>query len=501
MGSLNYLDWTIFAGYLAVVFVVGMWFARRQHSNEDYFVGGRSMFWLAVGMSLFATGFSSVSFLALPREAAFEDYHFLVTLLMIPLIVTPILWWLVVPLLIELKVTSLYEYLEIRFNRTLRRLGTLLFAGYAIGWMGSALYATGMILQSMLGLTAVQFNLMLVGLGAFAIFYTAVGGMQAVVWTDVLQGATLAGSMLILLLLAVGYVDGGWSSVWRIGWEHRKFDMFNMTLDFSQRRSFQAAMGFALCMYLPGYVASQVTVQRYVSVSNLRAARRALALNAVATPLVGLLFFVVGSTLFAYYNQPGATGLPEVGAGKVLQRADQILPHFVATVLPKVGLSGLLLAGLFAAAMSTIDSGINSLTAVVVYDWLSGRKLPVRVSRVLSVVFGAAVVGAALLAPLLAENVIGIITKIAGIFLGLLLGVFLLGMLAPRANTGGAFIGLAAAGACLAAAWAWSSIPLWWYGAVTTVPTFVVGLIASCAFAPPTRDQRRGLALWLQRRT
>jgi len=445
-----------------------------------------------VGMSLFATGFSSISFLALPREAAFEDYHFLVTLLMIPLIVTPILWWLVVPILHKLQITSLYEYLEVRFNRPLRRLGALLFAGYAVGWMGSALYATGLILQSMLSLSTLQMNLVLVGLGAFAVFYTAVGGVKAVIWTDVLQGCTLAGGMLIVLFLAVSYVDGGWSSVWRIGCENRKFEMFNMTLDLNQRRSFQAAMGFALCMYLPGYVASQVTVQRYLCVSSLRAARRALALNALATPLVGLLFFVVGTTLYAYYHQSGGAGFPE------LPREDQILPHFVATVLPKVGLSGLLLAGLFAAAMSTIDSGINSLTAVVVYDWLSGRKLPVQTSRLLSVLFGAAVVGAALLAPFLGQNVIDIITKIAGIFLGLLLGLFLLGMLVPRANTAGAFTGLAAAVACLAAAWAWTEIPLWWYGAVTTVPTFVVGAAASCAFPPPRPDQRRGLALWYQ---
>ncbi len=493
MSALNTIDWSIFIVYLVVVFLLGLWFARRQHSNEDYFVGGRAMYWFAVGMSLFATGFSSVSFLALPREAAFEDYHFFLTLLLIPLIITPILWWLVVPVLLELKVTSLYEYLEIRFNHPLRRLGTLLFAGYAIGWMGSALYATGLILQSMLGLSDMQLNLVLVGLGAFAVFYTAIGGVQAVIWTDVLQGCTLAGGMLILLLLAVSQVDGGWRAIWQLGCEHDKFDMFNMTLDLNERRSFQAALGFALCMYLPGYAASQVTVQRYLCVGSLREARRALALNAVATPVIGLMFFVVGTTLFTFYHQTPGGSFPE------LARQDQILPHFVATELPKIGLSGLLLAGLFAAAMSTVDSGINSLTAVVVYDWLSGRRLPVGWSRLLSVAFGAAVIVAALIAPYLGDHVIEIITKIAGIFLGLLLGVFLLGMLVPRANGGGALVGLAAAVACLAVAWSLNSIPLWWYGAVTTLPTFFVGWVASYAFAAPGPEQRRGLALWYQR--
>jgi hypothetical protein len=189
-------------------------------------------------------------------------------------------------------------------------------------------------------------------------------------------------------------------------------------------------------MYLPGYTTSQVTAQRYVCMRSLAHARRALAIHAVVIILACLLFFVVGATVFAYYQQSG--DMPNLPKDK----QDQILPLFVTTVLRQAGIIGVLVAGLFAAAMSTIDSGINSLTAVVVYDWLSGRGLRLVYSRLLCGVFGVMVIGAALVVPYLAPNVIGMITTIASTFLGLLLGVYLLGMFVPRASASGAFVGL-----------------------------------------------------------
>ena len=487
MATLSPIDWVIFGGYLIVVFALGLAFARSQHTNEDYFVGGRRMNWWAVGVSLFATAFSSLSFVALPREGAYEDFHFFVTILFIPLVITPVLWFGFVPLYHRLGVTSVYAYLEIRFNQPLRRLGTVLFACYAIGWMGSMLYAVGLILQAVLSLTDMQLTCTLIGVGLFAMAYTAIGGVRAVIWTDVLQTATLGGGMLAVFILAVGQVDGGWSTVVRLGAENGKFDMFNLRPDLAERGSFYAACAFGLFMYLPGYTTSQVTVQRYLCMSSLREARRSLVLNGVVVTLVSLLFFLVGTTLFAYYHQAGAAGFPE------LPKQDQLLPHFVSTALPQVGLTGLLVAGLFAAAMSTIDSGINSMTAVVVYDWLAGRKVGVGLSRLLCAGFGVTIIAAALLVPYLGEHVITIITKVSGTFLGLLLGVFLMGMLVPRANAWGALVGLASGSVSLAVVWTQTAIPHWWYGLVTCVGTFVVGSAASYLFDPPRPEQLEGL--------
>lgn len=489
MTSLGWIDWTIFSAYLVLVFALGLWFMRGQHSSEDYFVGGRKMTWWAVGVSLFATAFSSISFVALPSAAAYADYHLFLTYMFIPFVITPVLWWLFVPVYLRLGVTSVYEYLEVRFNRPMRRLGTLLFALYAIGWMGSMVYATGLILKAVLDLDPSQFRWTIIAVGLFATVYTSLGGIKAVIWTDVLQAATLGGGMLAVLLLSIEKIPGGVSKIVSLGVTHDKFLMFEISLDLTDPSlTFLSACSLGLFVYLTGYTTSQVTVQRYLCVRNLAEARRALAINAAVAALVALLFFFVGTTIFAYYRRAGGPGLP------TLEKQDQLMPHFVLNELRgHVGLMGLLVAGLFAAVMSTIDSGINSLTAVVVYDWLSGRRLPVAASRLLCALFGLSVIGAALLAPLLGDAVIKIIAVVAGAFLGLLFAVFLMGMLIPRANTAGAVVGLAAGAVSLAFVWTQTDIQGWWFGAYTCLPTFGVGVLASYLFAPPRPEQMQGL--------
>jgi len=230
----NTVDWTIFLVYLAVVFGIGVSFARRQADNDEYFVGGRGMNWFAVGVSLFATAFSSLSFVALPKAGAYSNYHLLVTYLCIPFVITPLLAWLFVPIYFRLGVTSVYEYLQVRFNEAMRRLGSVLFALYAIGWMGSMVYATGLVLKAVLQLDDAQFTWTLVAVGLFATFYTAVGGIRAVIWTDVLQAATLGGGMVLVLVLAVHKIDGGMATIVHLGMEHDKFQMFDMSLDLTR---------------------------------------------------------------------------------------------------------------------------------------------------------------------------------------------------------------------------------------------------------------------------
>ena len=483
------IDWTIFVGYLAIVFALGLWFMRGDKNNEDYFLGGRRMPWFAVGVSLFATAFSSLSFVALPREGAYGDYHLLVTYLCIPLAITPVLWFIFVPLYRRLGVTSVYEYLEVRYNRSMRRLGTLLFALYAIGWMGSMVYAVGIIVKAVLQFNDAQFTWTLIGVGLFATLYTSLGGFRAVIWTDVLQALTLGGGMVVVLLLTVGEVNGGWSTVIQLGSENGKFNMFNMSTDLTQRQTFLSACSLGLFAFLPGYTISQVTVQRYVSTSTLAGARRCLGINAVVATVVALLFFFTGTAIFAFYHQAGGAGFP------MIERQDQLLPHFVLTELQYPGLIGLLVAGLFAAVMSTIDSGINSLTTVVVCDWLSDREISLGTSRLMCGGFGLCVIAAALVAPYLGEHVIDIISVISGSFLGLLFGVFLIGMFSRRANAGGAIVGLVAGMITLIIVWTSTSIAGWWYGLFTCLPVVVVGMAASYCFPQPSPSSLQGLLI------
>jgi SSS family transporter len=488
------VDWIICLGSLAFVFGQGWWFARGQATNEEYFVGSRTMNWMAVGLSLFATAFSANSFVGLPREGAYADYHLFLAILFIPLFVAPIVGWLFVPLYHRLQLTSAYEYLERRFDRRLRLFGSLLYGLYTIGWMGSMLYATGVMVQAALNIDHEKMLWILIGLGLFTTLYTSVGGYKAVIWTDVVQAAMLAGVVLLMLFFAVARVDGGWDGVWAQGWEAGRFQMFELNLDLKDRANFFNACAFGMFVYFSAYATGQASVQRYVSMPSVSAARWSLALYGVVTAGVCGLFFLLGTALFAFYHQAG-------GAFPSLPKQEQLTIHFVQTELVYSGVLGLLLAGLFAAVMSSISSGINSLSALMVCDWLSGRRPGIRLSRLLSAAFGLATILAALIVPSIGEHVFDIIIKLSGAFFGPLLGLFLVGMLVPRANAAGAGIGLLA-GAISLALVNQTSISPWWYGAFTCVPTFVVGVLASFCFPPPTPGQVEGLTVrWGARRS
>jgi Na+/proline symporter len=276
--------------------------------------------------------------------------------------------------------------------------------------------------------------------------------------------------------------------------------MFDTSLNFEQGNLW-AATAFGVFVYLAGHAVHFGSVQRYVSMPNQTAAGRALVVNGLMVGIVCGVFFLAGSTLFAFYQQQSAlpvapidrptgdSATATVAADTLydqLQREkhqDHLLPRFVMTELAVPGLLGLLLAGLFAAAMSSIDSGINSMTASVVCDWQSERQLELRHSRMLCCVFGLLSVTVAIVFYFQGGNVFPMIMKIAGMFFGLQLGIFVLGMSVKRATTRSAMIGLAAGIIGLIMTFVFE-ISHWWYGAITCVPTYLVGVAASCLNSP-----------------
>ncbi len=499
MTDLSILDWFVCGVYLAIVFGLAFKSARGQRDNEDYFVGGRRMNWFVVGVSMFATSFSAISFLGLPQRGAYQDFSFYLIILFIPFVITPILWFVFVPMFVRLKMSSGYEYLGRRFGRPARLIGSGLYCLYALGWMGTMLYAVTLTLQTVMGLTNTQYYFVLIGIGAFATIYTVLGGLKAVVWTDVLQAVVLGGAIVAVTLLAVSRIDGSWSGFWSIAAEHGKFRMFHLNPELLSSENFTAqnsvftAAAYALFMYLPGYAVAQNMIQRYVCAGTLGRGRGVVILSAIINSTLGLLFLLVGTAIFAFYSQPGGLGLPEGGAE--IAKEDQILPYFVSTQLPTVGLTGLILAGLFAAAMSTMDSGINGVTSVIVYDWLAGKELPLKISRILTTLLGTIVIAAALLVPHIGKNVIDIIMVIAGTCLGMLLAIYLLGMFSSRANLPGALIGIAAGLACFLFVLICTNIPKWWFGAFAMFPTIIVGAVVSRFFQAPPESALRDTML------
>src|SRR5262249_12466527 len=257
------------------------------------------------------------------------------------------------------------------------------------------------------------------------------------------------------------------ASVWRLGLEHDKFAMFDGHFDLTSKARFWPACAFGLFVYVAISVASQSAIQRYASLPSVAAGRRMLAVNGIGTALMCLLFFALGTTMFTFYTQNPAGsghGFPE------LAKKDQLTMHFVRTELAYPGLIGLLLAGLFTTVMGSISSGLSSLSSLLVCDWLAGRSMGLRLSRLVSALFGATAIGMALVIPYLGEHVFDIIIRISGAFFGPLLGLFVLGAAVRRTNAQGALLGLAAGGVALALIFP-SKIHGWWYGAFTCLPT------------------------------
>lgn len=486
MAGIGLIDGVVIAVYIVLTIVI-VWFAsRKQKDADEFFTGGRKMNGFAVGLSIFAAAFSAAAFVMLPREGVFRNWGLLSVSFLIPLLITPLLWKVFVPLYMRLGIRSVYEYLSIRFHPRLRRLGAILFFGYAFGWLGSMLYTLVLIFDAVIGLTEPQFVLMLVGVGSMAIIYACLGGLKGIIWLDVLQAITLGGCVVIILILATNRIDGGMSTVIEVGCAHSKFNLADLSAGLTGQTGIWWILALALFMYLPGYTTSQITVQRYLSMSGPKELHRALSLNAIVVTVVYFLFMLTGTVIFVYYMQQSGS-LPKI------ESQDQILPHFIVNDLRTPGISGLMCAGLLAAALSTLEGGMNSIASVLTFDLLDRRETSVKTDRLLTALIGAGVVGAALLAPHIGKNFIDQITAVASTFLGLLLGVYVLGMAFARANTGGATAGLLAGAIGIAIVLLNPDIPNWWCGFFAFFPTLIIGRIASSFFPPPTKEQKRGL--------
>ena len=509
MQNISGLDATICLGYLALVVALGLYFSNKQKDNDDFFLGGRKMHWLPVGLSLFAGTFSSNSFVGLPAEGAFGNYHQLLAIYFIPFVVIPITCIWFIPFYKHLGYTSLYEYLERRFNRPVRLMASLIFMTYSAGWMGTMLLAVSRILNVVLETRAAsQTVLVIVVVGLLATLYTAIGGVKAVIWTDTIQAFALCGGMFFLLWLLMNKIDGGFQAFLSMGSEAGKFDMFRTDGGLSERNVFSAC-AYGFFVYMGGQLASYGAFQRYVTVDSVNDARRALIIKGVFTIVSCTLFFLVGTALYGFYQQHHVEVYELLSSGK---DRDQLLPHFVVNHATGYGMMGLLLAGLFAASMSSLDSGINSMTATLVTDWFRGREIGMTANRGLTVVFGLAVTAIASALSLINSPVFDILIAIAGTTLGLLLGVLMMGMLLPRVNSTGVVCGLVTGLVVfllirmvlpgLTPEQLVQLGPLaglknntWWDGMLTTVPSVIVGVLVSLWTAPPREDQLNGLLL------
>lgn len=482
------LDMAVVGMYLAVLVAMGVYFSRREKTTGDFFLGGRRIPWWAAGLSIFGTQLSAITFMAIPARAYYSNWiYFLGNMTIVA--VAPVVVFLYLPFFRRLQVVSAYEYLEKRFNLPTRLLGSSAFILFQLGRMGIVLYLPAMALSVVTG-----FNVYLcIGImGVLATAYTVLGGIEAVIWTDVLQVFVLLGGAVLSLVIITMSIDGHFFTLLSESRAAGKLQMADFSWGITTTALWVVLLGKPF-EALISYTSDQTVIQRYLTTSDSKAAAWSIWTNAVLTVPASILFFAVGTALWVYYHASPELLNPT-------GRTDDIFPWFIAQQLP-TGVAGLVIAGLFAAAMSSLDSSMNSMATVITTDFhdrLLGAKSDrqtLRLARVLTVLLGVVGTGFAwYMAYLNSTSMWDQYSKLIGLLGGGLAGLFAVGIFTRRANGGGAILGFAASAAVLYFVSTHTAIHFFLYPTIGVGVCFVVGYLASFV-APDGRRDVEGLTI------
>ncbi len=434
-GSFGWVNYLTIAIYLAVLVGVGIYTSSAGESTKEFFLGGQRIPWWAAGLSIFGTQLSAITFMAIPALVFRTDWVYFWANMMI-CIAAVITIYIYLPFYRKLNVTTAYEYLEKRFSTAVRCMASASFVLFQIGRMGIVLYLPALALSTVTNLNIYVSILMM---GVLATFYTVMGGIEAVIWTDVLQVIVLAGGALLILFGIASDLDGGWSEIFSAGQEANKFHQFNWTWDFTTTAVWVVVVGKILEQLMP-YSADQAVVQRYLTTPDQKSAARSLWMGGFLVIPASLLFFGLGTALWVYYRAHPENLNP---AGNT----ESILPWFVATELPQ-GIAGIVIAGLFAASMSSLDSALNSCSTAITTDFYKRFKpgLPDKhylgLAKQLTIILGVLGTGFALyMAYVQSKSIFDVYLQILGLFGGGLAGLFALGIFTRRGTATGALAG------------------------------------------------------------
>lgn len=491
---LSWIDWVIIAVYLVFTAGIGLYYYLREkkQSNAEFFLGGRRIPWWAAGISLYATGTSAISYIATPAKSYATNWLYLAANV-VGLFGTVFVAIWIVPLLRRLNLMSVYHYLEMRFHPNIRTLGSALAIVLQLGGrMSLVLFLPALAMSAVTGLNV---NASILIMGGVTILYTVLGGMKAVIWTDFIQVIVMLGGAFVALGYVVGHVDGGIGGFFHTAIADHKFRTFDWTFDLTQA----TVWGFLLSTAL-GVVTipqDQVMMQRVLATKSDKEAGWSMWTLAVIVVPGNLTFFGIGTALYVFYKSHPANLNP-------LLELDSTFPQFIAAELP-VGITGLIIAGIFAASMSTLSSCMNSVATLVSVDFYErfvrrpSEKTSVRLAEVATVVAGLIGIGTALL---LASA--GIRSGLdANFYLMALLGggfagCYALGLFTKRTNWQGAAIGVVASLVLTYLAWRVQLVHPVFYPPLSTAICCVVGYLASYLFPPP-RQSLLGLTIYTPR--
>jgi len=436
--SLHIVDYVIIILSLIITIGVGLRFSKKQNSTSQFFSAGANVPAWAIGMSIFATLISSITFLAYPGAGFGSNWILLVQGIMVPLTVLLIIPF-IVPLYRNVIGLSAYEYFEKRFGYFARAYSSIGFIFAHFSKMGSVFFILALAVSSMTGIDTYT---VIIVLGIAVVLLTLFGGMEAVIWLDVIQGFLLIIGGLIALTFIIVNMEGGLGAILDIAGENNKINLGPFDWDFVNLTFWVMAIN-GVFYAIQKYGTDQTIVQRYLTAKSDKDAKKASVMGVLMVVPVWTLFMFIGTALYAFYTGDANT-LPEG------LRDDAVFPYFIMTKLP-VGVIGIIISALLGAAISSLDSDLNCLSAVGVDDFYkklrpnSTDAQQVKVGKILVVLSGiAAMIIASIYVSAGNKGVLGIVFMLYAIFSGGIVGIFLLGVFVPRANKQGLYIGIIA---------------------------------------------------------
>jgi SSS family solute:Na+ symporter len=483
---LDTTDFVVIVAYFAALAAIGVYFARRQTTREEYYLAGRSVHWLLVGGSVLATLLSTITYLSIPGEMVRYGVTFFFGSLMVPLMV-PVVAGVIIPTITRMPITSAYEYLEKRFGRPARRLASTVFLVHTMVWTGLIFYTASLAVAQVAGWRLLPTILVM---GLVTIFYTAAGGIRTVIWTDNLQLLILFGGALLIPALVALSTGTGPVAWWQSFSHAGRSSIIVFSWDPTVRMTLVGICINMFCWELCTHSSDQVAVQRYLTTPSLQAARNSLWTYAAFRLALGFLLAFCGLALFAFYHAKSGLAVGEFQQ-QVAPVADRLMPRFIAEEL-RGGVGGLMIAALLAAAMSSLSSAINSAAGVISSDFLRHRGGSLAADRLLVAgggVFGMAVaVSVHFAMERLSWNLVEMTGRLNHIWVGPLASLFFAGALAPRVGQSAAILGFAV-GSILSLTICFSRISFIWLVAGSLITAVLSAVLASYLFRPPDRER------------
>lgn len=427
------LDVVILVVYLSVMLFIGFFVGKSNKNEEDYFVGGRSLPWYAIGLSVGVTMISANSFIGGPGWGYYDGIMAAMVNIIVPISILFVAYT-VVPILYNAKVTTIYEYINVRLGKKSRILNVLIWLAQSLVLMGGFVYTPALVLGE---LTIITFQQWVPIIVVFAIVYTAAGGIKAVIWTDAIQAVILFGGLVFAIVYATIIQPSSFSDIMLVAKESGKLMSFDWIFNKDTLNIWAVIIG-GFSMWVGYFGFDQGQVQRYLTAKNITNVKKAGILSSVSMQLIYWACMFLGVILFVFYqSQPHTLDFAN---------SNYVMTDFLLNYVPS-GLLGVLLAATFAAAMSSIDSILNSITAVFtkdIYEPFVSKKSDTPLSKTIlfTVIFGVLIVGfvyAGLGGS--SKSILETIAAYISPFGALITGTMIVCIFIPRVNDNGAFIG------------------------------------------------------------